>query len=232
MLYVSWNDFRSFRVVLSAYVICLTQNPWPEQPQSCVQSKLACPHLHLPEQLFWHPHFRSFLQASLASGSVVHLGIQHCPSRFQPQAPGDGSCGSGFSAWAHTCPAWYVALFTCSMRASWVGGMFSNCLFPLEKRTCLASLTVSTSRVLLYRRTTNRSMVAKASCWIWPGHSERTRKASVASGYTVQTSHPVFFPLPMNAETVSQPVIQWKNGRAAALLTPKLRAISWAAIYL
>jgi hypothetical protein len=64
------------------------------------------------------------------------------------------------------------------------------------------------------------------------GQYDKARKASVTSGYSFHVSVAVFLPLPPKQETVSHPVNAWKNGSDQERCFPRVRAISWAAIYL
>ena len=51
-------------------------------------------------------------------------------------------------------------------------------------------------------------------------------KLLVASSKTPQTSHALFLPLPLNTNTVSQPVIAYQNGNTLYISSPKHFAYS------
>ena len=70
--------------------ICLLQ--CPAQLQRTLHFSFALKYLHKPHQVFLQPQCSSSLQAVLASGRVVHLGIQLFCVSSQPQSEGEGSC--------------------------------------------------------------------------------------------------------------------------------------------
>ena len=114
-------------------------------------------------------------------------------------------------AWHQRKQACNKALFMCSNRAAWVGGMLSSVFFPDVKRRCLASFTLSKPQVLQYIRTTKRS-----SFCMWSdsmskrlGSLDNDTNVSVNPGVLSQAAQAVFFPQPRKCDTVSHPVMAW-----------------------
>ena len=128
-------------------------------------------------------------------------------------------------------PPWYITRLQCSKSAASVGGRLSSDLDPCTKRCFLASFTVSSPHVLLYRSTTYFSMVCKSDKSRVTGALARLRRESVRESQIFHASQHFFFPRPANDEVVSHPVRQWNKGKAAAFLCPRFDAIVWAPIY-
>ena len=109
------------------------------QVQRVVHFRPSFTHLHLvhfPER----PHIIRFLQALLASGSVVHSGSQLAFSFFHPQFSGLCWVGLDSGNWPkpHVWPPVYVALRVFCLIAACVGGILSRAL-PCITRWTLAS---------------------------------------------------------------------------------------------
>ena len=83
-----------------------------------------------------------------------------------------------------------------------------------------------------YNFTTNSWILAFTAAEIIWGAADKHRSANVTSGFCCHTAHAVFFPFPYRADTVSQPVMLWKAGRAPARASPSWLAISCAGMYL
>jgi len=81
-----------------------------------------------------------------------------------------------------------------------------------------------------YSRIVNRYRTDTWASDISLGPVDKARNVSVTSSKAFHVSHPVFFPLVLKDEIVSQPVKAWKTGRALDLSGPITEAISWAAI--
>ena len=117
-----------------------------------------------------------------------------------------------------------------SKSAASVGGRFSSELDLCAKKCFLASFTVSSPHVLLYRSTTYFSMVCRSDESRVTGALARLRRESVRESQIFHASQHVFFPCPANDEVVSHPVRQWDKDKAATFLCPRFDVIVWAPI--
>ena len=84
---------------------------------------------------------------------------------------------------------------------------FANNYFP-------ASFTPLAEHFLLYMTTMNLSIFYRVSELTSTGCRSRSRKASVTDGQELHTNHADFFPRPRKLDTVSRPLIAWKNSNA------------------
>lgn len=185
----------------------------PPQWQRAVHLREALRHLQCPPQPFLQPHRRSSRHASVASGRVVHLGSQQ-PVLLccHPHSFGDGSSGVRISICPQQCTAWYTVLLTCCSSAAFVGGIWSSCLPFCVKSTFRASLTWSRLLVRSYNSTTKRSSVWNQSSIAF-GNVVKAQNAWVTCSTEFQVFQQVFLPLPLNEDTVSQPVRAWNMGK-------------------
>ena len=144
-----------------------------------------------------------------------------------PQSAGLGRTGTGTSACDHTYPAWYAARRTCCSNAALVGGMFSIVREPCANNSFFAPFTPLAEHVLLYMITMNLSIFSRVSEFTHVGCRDRSKKASVTDGQELHANHAHFFPRPRRLDTVSHPLIAWKNINAFSLT---FFTISWIAI--
>ena len=117
-----------------------------------------------------------------------------------------------------------MARFVCCSKASLVGGILSI-LVHWAKRSFLASFTEVVSILLEYIWTTNFSRLPKVvefSSMLVNGFCDNSAKTAVMAWYAFQVCHAVFFPFPLKAEVVLQPVNAWENGRPLAISLPML----------
>ena len=91
---------------------------------NAVRFNAAFLHLQHLVHSFLQPHRINSLVAALASGIVVHLGLQLLGSTH-PQSPADGIPIVACSILPQQCPPWYTALLICCTRAALVGGIAS-----------------------------------------------------------------------------------------------------------
>ena len=159
-------------------------------------------HLHLPEQVFLQLHLISSLQLLAASGRELQNGTQVSLFLIHPQSLGLGNSGFAIMAWPQTWPAWYTALLACSTSAHLVGGIFSICLFPWEKRCFLASFTDAWDEVLLYNKIMYRSTTLKSSSVTEIKGLDNRLKTGKRWGSVMKSVNAVFVPMPANAQTV------------------------------
>lgn len=76
-----------------------------------------------PSSASLHPQHSSSLDEALASGRLVHMGLQLWGSTH-PQSSGDGISIATLNVFPQQCPPWYTALFICCPR---------RCHFGLNK---------------------------------------------------------------------------------------------------
>ena len=93
----------------------------------------------------------------------------------------------------------------------------------------LASLTFTRPQPLLYMSTTKRSSVCmycdcRLSSWGW---FVRATSVSVRSEMLCQADQAVFLPHPRKCDTVSQPVMAWKSGKARHVDGPNWAERVW-----
>ena len=134
---------------------------------------------------------------------------------------------TGTSACDHTYPNWYAARRTCCSHAALVGGMFSIVREHCANNSFLASFTPLAEHFLLYMTTMNLSIFYRVSEITSTGCTDRSRKASVTGGKELHANHADFFPQPRRLDTVSHPLIAWKNINTFSLT---FFTISWIAI--
>lgn len=137
---------------------------WHLQLQSAVQTRPEREHLHLRlEHEFLQPHFVSSWQLFAIGGRVVQDTCHVSPFSTQPQSAGLPIAGNGTVAWLQMIPAWYAARFTCSLRASLVGGIASYGFCFRANSSILASLTLVVTLDRSYNITTNLSSFFRSS---------------------------------------------------------------------
>ena len=93
------------------------------------------------------------------------------------------------------------------------------------KMRFLASFTVSSIHVLLFSSTVNFWMICSSAKWRWDGAKSRFRRDFVSGSNIFHTSQHIFFPRPVNDETMSHPVKLCNSRRSAALHRPRFDAI-------
>jgi len=137
------------------------------------------------------------------------------------------------NAEAQQWPACNVALLTCSVSAAWLGGRFSICRLFFVNRCFRMLSTLSLWLVRSYIRITKRSTAGM--CLVTAsvsGLQHSWMNVDVTSGNKFQVSQAPFLPCPRKLEVVSQPVIEWKIGRALQRSEPRGDTILWTAMYL
>ena len=174
-------------------------------------------HLQWPVHPFLQLQWISLWQDFDASGSVIQRGCHPEASFVQPQSGGLGNSGFRTRVWFQQL-FWRDALLMCCWSAACIGGMLSRALDLCAKSCFLASFTSMMSLVRSYISTMKRSSSDIDSSVTSPGMRKSYSKASVTSGNTFQISQAVFFPPPVNKDTVSHPVRAWKMGRVAHCL--------------
>ncbi|KAK3878933.1 hypothetical protein Pcinc_016476 [Petrolisthes cinctipes] len=177
----------------------------PEHKHNAVHLSAALVHLQRLVHPFLQLQWISSWQDFEASGNVVQRGCQPVASFIQPQSDGLGNSGFKTRALFQQL-AWRHAHLMCCWSAACVGGMLSRALDLCAKSCFLASFTSIMSLVRSYINTTKRSSSDIDSSLTSLGMRKSSSKASVTSGNTFQISQAVFFPLPVNEDTVSHPV--------------------------
>ena len=133
------------------------------------------------------------------------------------QSAGLGRTGTGTSACDHTYPNRYAARRTCCCNAALVGGMFSIVREHCANNSFPASFTPLAEHFLLYMTTMHLSIFYRVSELTSTGCRDRSRKAYVTDGQELHANHADFFPRPRKLDTVSHPLIAWKNINAFSL---------------
>ena len=144
-----------------------------------------------------------------------------------PQNAGLGRTRTGTSACDHTYPNWDAACRTCCSNAALVGGMFSIVREHCANNSFPASFTPLAEHFLLYMTTMNLSIFYRVSELTSTGCIYRSRKAYVTDGQELHANRADFFPRPRKLDTVSHPLIAWKNINTFSLT---FFTISWIAI--
>ena len=141
IIYLSFICFCMSELSPSSYSIWLVL-------QSAVHSRPDLKHLLFPEQLsFLQPHFASSWQQAATVCKDVQCGCRLWSSSFRPHCFGLGSACSRIRVWPHTWPAWYTALFVCSISADSLGGIVSYDFCLYANKSNLASLTFLLHRI-------------------------------------------------------------------------------------
>ena len=168
-------------------------------------------HLHRPEHSVLQPHFVSCWQLSAIGASFVQKICQLSPFFIHPNSLRFSISKLQLTDWPQIHPAMYIALFVCSTRAPRVGGIESYDLCFLAKRSSLASLIFDVGLDLSYITMTNISKISWSNWLNSGGYLLSLQNTEVTSGHIFQVCQAVFLPLPLNAETTTQPVNAWKK---------------------
>jgi len=169
----------------------------------------------------------SSLQATEAAGTVVQMGCHPLSDLYQPKPSGLGAAITGFRLSAQIL-AWYTHRLTCWSSAFCVGGSLSVSFTLVGKSYCRRSLTLLCWVVLSYMAQVNCSITLNTGddvSWGTNAGDDAVINPSVTDGCDFHVFQADFFPLPLNWDVTSHPVIvkAWKKCSAWHLSSPSSR---------
>ena len=168
----------------------------------------------------------SSLQATVAAGTVVHMGCHPVSDLYQPKPSGLGAAMTGFRLSVQIL-AWYTHRLTCWSSAVCVGGSLSISFTLVGKSSCRRSLALLCWVVLSYMaQVLNCSSTLSTGddvSWGTNGEDDAVVNPSVTDGSDFPVFQAYFLPLPLYWDVTSHPVKAWKKGSAWHLSSPSSR---------